>query len=89
MRSRAERAPGRCNILSFADNSASVSKPQDQGQTPIPKENLHQQAHGTDHSEWPQGEATSAGGAGTPDGRQGVPVAVSHPGILMRDGGCV
>lgn len=69
-----------------------MSKPQDQGQAPIPKENLHQQAQGTDHSKWPRGEARSAGGwdggeAGTPDQRQGMPAAISHPGILMRDRG--
>ncbi|KAK2115858.1 hypothetical protein P7K49_006484, partial [Saguinus oedipus] len=37
------------NVLSFVDNSASVSKPQDQEQTKHPEENLYQQAQDSDH----------------------------------------
>lgn len=43
--SRQLSEPWSCNILSFADNSASVSKPQDQEQA----QNLYQQAQNSDH----------------------------------------
>lgn len=49
--SRQPREPCSCNILCFSDNSASVSKPQGQGQARHAEENLYQQAQNSDTEE--------------------------------------
>lgn len=81
--SRQLSEPWSCNILSFADNSASVSKPQDQGQAQHAEENLHQPAQNSDTERWPRPEKNRRA-AHWHVWMQSMLAITFHSGILMR-----